>query len=268
MRWDEAKARAAARTAGADRCGKRRCSPDGSICPCSTHRLRRPRCWPTVPVAEPGGRPLTSDDHAIAIGPEGGWSPAELSSATTVDLGPHVLRVETAAVVAATLLVHGRDGRAMTAPFGWYVHVPFCGRRCDYCAFATWTDRHHLIDDYLEAMRVDIERAVEAGGPGRGHDLRRWRHPDPRAGRGVGRRAGRHPASARGRGDRRVQPRRRHRTVAGHLPRRRRQPGVDRRAVDGAARARRRWAARTIRTTCAPPSPPCEPSGCRPSIST
>ena len=53
----------------------------------------------------------------------------------------------------------------MTAPFGWYVHVPFCGRRCDYCAFATWTDRHHLIDDYLDAMRVDIDRAVASGAP-------------------------------------------------------------------------------------------------------
>jgi len=53
----------------------------------------------------------------------------------------------------------------MTAPFGWYLHVPFCARRCDYCAFATWTDRHHLIDDYLDAVRVDIERAVDAGAP-------------------------------------------------------------------------------------------------------
>ena len=51
----------------------------------------------------------------------------------------------------------------MTAPFGWYVHVPFCAHRCDYCAFATWTDRHHLIGEYLDAMRTDIERAVAAG---------------------------------------------------------------------------------------------------------
>ena len=42
--------------------------------------------------------------------------------------------------------------------FGVYVHIPFCARRCDYCAFATWTDRHHLQDDYLAALRDDIAR--------------------------------------------------------------------------------------------------------------
>ncbi len=42
------------------------------------------------------------------------------------------------------------------APLGVYVHVPFCSSRCDYCAFATWTDRGHLVGDYLEAVRVDI----------------------------------------------------------------------------------------------------------------
>ena len=46
---------------------------------------------------------------------------------------------------------------------GAYVHIPFCSRRCDYCAFATWTDRHHLMTRYLAAVRTDIERAVEAG---------------------------------------------------------------------------------------------------------
>ena len=44
-------------------------------------------------------------------------------------------------------------------PFGVYVHIPFCARRCDYCAFATWTDKGDLIDRYLSACRVEIERA-------------------------------------------------------------------------------------------------------------
>jgi oxygen-independent coproporphyrinogen-3 oxidase len=49
-------------------------------------------------------------------------------------------------------------------PFGVYVHVPFCRHRCDYCAFATWTDRHHLVDDYVAACRAHA-REVLAGGP-------------------------------------------------------------------------------------------------------
>jgi 16S rRNA (uracil1498-N3)-methyltransferase len=57
-------------------------------------------------VAEPGGRGLTSADTRIAIGPEGGWSDDELSIARDkVSLGPHILRVETAAVAAAALSV-------------------------------------------------------------------------------------------------------------------------------------------------------------------
>lgn len=46
--------------------------------------------------------------------------------------------------------------------FGVYVHIPFCASKCDYCDFATWTDRHHLTDAYLEAVRIDISREVAA----------------------------------------------------------------------------------------------------------
>lgn len=57
---------------------------------------------PDAVVAEPGGRPIESGDRVISIGPEGGWSPAELAAAADrVSLGPTVLRVETAALVAA-----------------------------------------------------------------------------------------------------------------------------------------------------------------------
>lgn len=51
------------------------------------------------------------------------------------------------------------------APFGVYLHVPFCAARCDYCSFATWTDRHHLIDAYLAACRADADRLVAEGMP-------------------------------------------------------------------------------------------------------
>ena len=55
-------------------------------------------------VAEPGGRPVAPTDEAIAIGPEGGWSDAELDAARgSVSLGANILRVETAALAAATL---------------------------------------------------------------------------------------------------------------------------------------------------------------------
>jgi oxygen-independent coproporphyrinogen-3 oxidase len=37
-----------------------------------------------------------------------------------------------------------------------YVHIPFCAARCDYCDFATWTDRSHLIDDYVDACILDV----------------------------------------------------------------------------------------------------------------
>ncbi len=46
-----------------------------------------------------------------------------------------------------------------------YVHVPFCRHRCDYCAFATWTDRHGVMGDYVDACRREI---IEGGLPAAG----------------------------------------------------------------------------------------------------
>jgi len=48
---------------------------------------------------------------------------------------------------------------------GVYVHVPFCAHRCDYCDFATWTDRAHLQDAYVDACVTDLERRAAAGMP-------------------------------------------------------------------------------------------------------
>lgn len=53
-------------------------------------------------VAEPGGRPIGAGDVSVAIGPEGGWSDAELAVANDrVDLGSTILRTETAVIAAS-----------------------------------------------------------------------------------------------------------------------------------------------------------------------
>jgi putative oxygen-independent coproporphyrinogen III oxidase len=44
----------------------------------------------------------------------------------------------------------------VSTQFGIYVHIPFCATRCDYCDFATWTDREHLIDDYVDACIAHV----------------------------------------------------------------------------------------------------------------
>jgi oxygen-independent coproporphyrinogen-3 oxidase len=52
----------------------------------------------------------------------------------------------------------GRDNGRVTPAFGVYVHIPFCATRCDYCDFATWTDREHLLGDYVDACVRDVAR--------------------------------------------------------------------------------------------------------------
>src|SRR5690606_6564827 len=56
-------------------------------------------------MADRGGEAPSLDCPAIAVGPEGGWSPAERALPwAKVALGGHVLRAETAAVTAGALL--------------------------------------------------------------------------------------------------------------------------------------------------------------------
>ena len=52
-----------------------------------------------------------------------------------------------------------------TETFGVYVHVPFCAHRCDYCAFATYSDRDQLMDDYVTSVIQEIEWARDEGLP-------------------------------------------------------------------------------------------------------
>jgi putative oxygen-independent coproporphyrinogen III oxidase len=52
-----------------------------------------------------------------------------------------------------------------TATFGVYVHVPFCAHRCDYCAFATYADRDHLMEAYVATVLQEIQWARDDGLP-------------------------------------------------------------------------------------------------------
>jgi 16S rRNA (uracil1498-N3)-methyltransferase len=60
--------------------------------------------------ADRDGSALCSANTTVLIGPEGGWSPAEADMTPVVGLGRTVLRAETAAIAAATLMVALRDG--------------------------------------------------------------------------------------------------------------------------------------------------------------
>jgi 16S rRNA (uracil1498-N3)-methyltransferase len=65
-------------------------------------------------IAEPGGGEPGLGAPTILIGPEGGWTASELAlCSSTVSLGPTILRVETAALVAATQLVMLREQAAI-----------------------------------------------------------------------------------------------------------------------------------------------------------
>jgi 16S rRNA (uracil1498-N3)-methyltransferase len=66
---------------------------------------------PGACLAAAGGRPPSLDHPLVLVGPEGGWAEEERRvDLPTVALGPHVLRTETAAVLAGGLLCALRVG--------------------------------------------------------------------------------------------------------------------------------------------------------------
>ena len=72
-----------------------------------------------VAAATLGGPPPSLRWPTVLIGPEGGWAPEELPSGLpVVGLGPHVLRTETAAIVAGALLVAARARSDAAGPAG------------------------------------------------------------------------------------------------------------------------------------------------------
>jgi 16S rRNA (uracil1498-N3)-methyltransferase len=69
-----------------------------------------------VVLAQLSGDRPTAAQHVVAVGPEGGWSSAELASGLpTVGFGLSVLRAETAAVTAGALMASLRTGTVAVA---------------------------------------------------------------------------------------------------------------------------------------------------------
>lgn len=40
---------------------------------------------------------------------------------------------------------------------GLYIHIPFCEQKCFYCDFASYQGKSHLIQDYLDALELEIQ---------------------------------------------------------------------------------------------------------------
>lgn len=90
-------------------------------------------------------------------------------------LDPRDLNVETLPVNGADAIDVERMGGAVTAdptvPLGVYVHVPYCARRCGYCAFNTYSlgdeDRREVLERYVEDACGEIAVASAALARGR-----------------------------------------------------------------------------------------------------
>ena len=46
---------------------------------------------------------------------------------------------------------------ATAAPFGLYIHVPFCIKKCDYCYYLSYTGQDaETIERYLKAVLAEV----------------------------------------------------------------------------------------------------------------
>ena len=153
-------------------------------------RLRVKRAAPPLATRRPGKVPAS---------PRGTVSPRRRSS------GPGTCAWRTRGPRA-------RRGR-LVSPSASTCTCPFCAHRCDYCAFATYADRDHLMRRLRRGRARRDRRARARRAAGRDVGLLRRRHAlAPARPSSCSRSSTRSRARRRRRGDRRVQPRGRQRS--------------------------------------------------------
>ena len=42
-------------------------------------------------------------------------------------------------------------------PISVYIHIPFCIHRCAYCDFNAYAGKTHLINEYVDALQLEIK---------------------------------------------------------------------------------------------------------------
>ena len=45
-------------------------------------------------------------------------------------------------------------------PFGLYIHLPFCKKKCPYCNFSSITGAEGLIENYTDALKIELDQRL------------------------------------------------------------------------------------------------------------
>lgn len=40
---------------------------------------------------------------------------------------------------------------------GFYIHIPFCAKKCNYCDFFSFDNKFNLVEDYIECLIEEIQ---------------------------------------------------------------------------------------------------------------
>lgn len=56
-------------------------------------------------------------------------------------------------------------------PLSLYVHIPFCTKRCSYCAFNTYTQLERLIPSFIDALTKEIQLVGKSSGNVKLHSI-------------------------------------------------------------------------------------------------